>query len=356
MCSVTMLLRLAVFGLLAAVAFCGQAQAAVRVDDLLGGKGGRRSNSEPYHFPVVKGGNDLAMQRINTWLQVSEYGTLPGHDLGLDPTATTSLDFKVTAQTAGYLSIDIYGEYMGAYPSSAGSAYSFDLRTGNLIDLGDLFSRSGLIAFRERVQADRLRRMDQVIASLRHHPSGADHDMDDEKLGFYTTCREIVSGHDPASDQLSLGKEDLVVSMDMCANHAELALDDLFNYDSHYAFSVIQSWLNDYGRCLLIDRKADCVNDAKQPSHGVLHGTIGGRYPITLVFGSRKGNNGYFYDKFGQLIPLDGGPGDAGGYRFNEQLKDGSTAVMFFKREADGRYTGSWSQEQTGKTMQLNLW
>ncbi|KVE96381.1 hypothetical protein WJ01_11140 [Burkholderia vietnamiensis] len=353
--AIVSLFRIAALGILAATAFSCQARAAVQVDDLFANHSGTKSRAEGYRFPVVKGGNHIAMQRINDWLQVSEYGTLPGHPLGLDPTTTTSLDFNVTAQTTNYLSLQLNGEYMGAYPSSASTEYSFDLRTGDLIALDDLFTRAGLLAFRERVRADRLRQMDGVIASLKHHPSGANHDLDDEKLGFYTDCQESLTGHDLTNDQLSLREDDLVLSMENCANHANLALDDLFNYDSRYSFSTIKPWLNDYGHCLLIDRKSTCVNAIKQPSHGVLRGTIDTHYPITLIFGSRKGNNGYFYDKYGELIPLDGGPDDVGGYRFTEQLKDGSTATISFKRRPDGSYIGSWTQEKTGKTMAVNL-
>lgn len=349
-------LRAALVSAIAVLAFCSQVHAAVQVDDLFArsSEGGKRSGS--HRFPVVKGGNEAAMRRINTWLQVTTLGRLPDHPFGGFDASTTSLNFSVTTQTDGYLSLEIDGEYMGAYPSADSTAYSFDLRTGDLIGLNDLFSSNGLIEFEKRVESDRLRQMDQVLTSLRHHPKGSDHELDDEKLGFYSDCRQRLVGTDLTKNQLSLGKNELILSMEMCANHAELALDDLFNYESHYAFSAVKPWLSDYGRCLLIDRKSSCIDNQRQPARGVLHGTMGGRYPITLVFGSRQGNNGYFYDKYGQLIPLDGGPDDAGGYRFTEHLKDGSAAVVTFKRTADGKYVGSWKQELAGKTMQVELW
>jgi hypothetical protein len=340
---------------LVSLAACNPAHAAVQVDNLWGNALAGKKGVGPYRFPEVRGGEAGAMRRINTWLQVTELGAVPGHlEDGID-SSTTSLDFSVTAQTEGYLSLEIDGEYMGAYPSANSKAYSFDLHTGDLITLDELFSHAGLSAFIRRVQADRIKQMDRILAALKHPAAGTDRDLNDDKLGLYSGCRESLEGRDLTHDQLSLGKDGLTLSMAMCASHAQLALDDLFNYDAHYPISAVQPWLSDYGHCLLVDKKTSCVSDQKTLTHGVLHGTIGGRYRITLVFGSQSGNNGYFYDKYGKFIALDGGPDGAGGYRFSEHHDDGSDAILTFKRNANGTYFGTWSQAGSGKEMTVHL-
>jgi len=56
------------------------------------------------------------------------------------------------------------------------------------------------------------------------------------------------------------------------------------------SFRSLAPWLSDYGRCVLVAQREDCVNPRVDVSRGILHGTPGGRYPITLVYGSPAGD------------------------------------------------------------------
>ncbi len=315
------------------------------------------SHKLPLKFPVVSGGEDSAMWRINAWLQVSELEKLPDRykknlfeDVLPKPDEAlgiASLSYTVDANTPSFLSLMVHSTYTGMWLSDYSFHYNFDARTGRLISLADLFSPHGWSAFRGALRTSRLSRIDEFLAKSSHAAVSSN-----DSVKVYADCRKKLD----QDDFMILGKDKLTVSLS-CVKpfHGMLVFNENEPgpLDNEYPYAALNSMLNDYGHCLLLEQRADCVNPQHDLSHGLWHGTLNKR-PITLVYGT-YGTDGYFYDKYAKYIALQGGLQADGSLRFTEILRSGPNATLVLKRQADGSFKGSWTQEDAGKTRDIEL-
>jgi hypothetical protein len=337
----------------------GQALAQLHVDSLNDTQG-----DVSLKFPLVKGGDAAATQRINTWLQVTQLRKIPGkyrqhpfEDIVPQHGSTQgvdALDYAVKGNTPSYLSLEIEGEYVGASVNPFSLSYNFDTKSGELITLQDVFSPQGLTQFTQRVRAKRLKRLDDYLAKAKRDGS-----VDDggDAMKMYTTCRERFAADDLTAGHLNLSKDTLTLSADCATTHYQQAVaDDLGAFENSYPFSTLKDLLSDYGRCVLIDQRTDCHYVRHDRSSGIFHGSLDGRYPITLVFVQPGyGYSGYSYDKFGKLIELSGGLKEDGTYHFSERPEKGPSAEFVLRREQDGSLKGSWTQQGKSKSLSVEL-
>lgn len=328
-------------------------------------------DSGKYSFPQVSGGDPAVATRINAWLQMDQLQMLPGHgkaspfeNIWPEPGSWQGIDalsYEVVASTRGYLALAIQSEGMGAYPSQGESHYNFDVRSGTPLQLEDLFSPTGLEAFKRQVRKARLKRVDDFLAGLpkpglvAKPEDGSDEDTAETQRQLYTDCRSSIAEDDFHYNGLSLEAKQLVIIREHCAPHVIQALDDLWDFRNAYAFAALRDQLNAYGRCLLIEQRDDCRPSPEAPRHGVLLGTLGGRYRVTFLLGADGSGSSYAYDAAGTLITLQGGQQADGSYRFVEQPEDGHRAVFALTAQADGSLAGSWTQDDTGKVLRVLL-
>lgn len=329
----------------------------------------KSDDASNFVFPFVTGGSEQADQRINTWLQVSQLQKLPGRykkspfeDIepqGDSAAGTQSLDYKVSANTRSYFSLVVSGEYDSASVNLFSIEYDFEAHSGNPLTLPDLFSAEGLARFTQRVHAAHMREVNRYLASLGPATANPQTDDDENKNNarrIFSDCRSALANEKLRGNDFSLGKDTLSISLECAQSHYDQATtDEEFGpIVTTYRFQALAVMLSDYGRCLLIDQRADCVNPHLDPSRGILHGTLDGRYPITLVYGT-QGNDGYFYDKFGKFIELSGGLEADGTVRLRESREHGPDAMFVLKRREDGTVTGTWTQKDTGRTLAVEL-
>ena len=317
------------------------------------------SNGSKYRFPLVEG-ESRAAARINTFLQAVELHKLPGRyektafeDVWPDEGSRhglTGIDYTTNFNQPGILSVEIVSDYVGAYPTSNLRTYYFDARTGEVITLRSLFSVKGLAKLDTEITRARLRRLDDFLAGkrladgvqLRSDPGEAG-----EQRALYERCRPWISkGHPVDQDRLALRQNTLGLTREACAPHVLLALDDLV-FRNVRNFVEIGGSLSDYGRCLLIARRSNCQRSHTGISAGVYHGTVGDRYPITLVVEnvSSGGYVGatYFYNKYASAIRLSGAMTEKGGVQLIE--KGPPPARFELRTQPDGRLLGEWTQE-----------
>jgi hypothetical protein len=341
----------------------GQALAQLHVDSLKDSSG-----DATLTFPLVKGGDTAATQRINALLQVTQLKKFPGkyrrspfEDIVPQqdsPAGVDALDYTVNGSTPSFLSLNIQGEYLGASVNPFSLDYNFDIKSGESIALQDVFTAQGLTQFVQRVRAKRLKRLDDYLSKTSSKASSkSDADDQGEAAQMYAECRKRFATDDLSFNSLSLSKDTLTVSADCATSHYQQALmDELGTFDNKFPFAALHDLLNDYGRCLLIDQHTDCHRAGTAPQSGVLHGSLDGRYPITLVFTpSGYGYSGYSYDKFGKFIELGGGLKEDGAYHFSEHPDKGPSAEFVLKRQADGSLKGSWKQAGKDKAMSVEL-
>ncbi len=301
-----------------------------------------------FHFPLVQD-KTKAARRINTWLQVSLLERFPGGP-GETPfdavwpkegswTGVTYLDYQVVTNSEGFLSIVFNGEYTGAYPSAFSQSYRFETRTGQPLFLTTLFTDDGVQKLRYRV--DELQ-LDDIDAFLKAAPSsGLDQEEAETQADLYRECGENIRKglYDEREWQL---RADALVMMRGCGfPHVARALDDLGDKESRFDYETLAPWLNEYGRCLLLEKRTDCPLPERGPE-GVFFGEIDDRFPVTLVLGAWSGPAWYAYDKYKVPIRLHREASKEGERVLTRRDDGDSTEAFTLKWTDQGGLAGTW--------------
>jgi uncharacterized protein YecT (DUF1311 family) len=278
-------------------------------------------NGTLYRFPMI-GGDSAAAARINTFLQTQLLERIPGYEQE-NPFARVwpekgssnglvSLDYTLAVEHPGILTVRVFREIYGAYLTSELDAYHFDATTGQLITLRHLLMPEGLARVDAEIRNMRLQKIDDFLAGkdvggalLRNDPLEAE-----EQQLVYQECRaSIDNGHAVLDDELRLGQYSYELAREPCGPRAQWALLDL-DLDAERYFERDQELLSDYGRCLLIERRAYCRRGAGGLAPGVYLGSTADRDRITLVVeavdwdGTPSG--WYFYNERRERIALEG--------------------------------------------------
>lgn len=325
-------------------------------------------NGSGYRFPLLSDKTPAA-QNINTWLQATSLQKMPGRytksafeeiwpqeDDGWQ--GVNSMDFGVTSNEPGFLSLSISYEYSAAYSSMHHQSYNFDAQSGQPVQLTDLFTPQGLQWLRQQASEQRVKRIEDFLAGksqdkdiqLRTEPEEAE-----EQKQIYQNCLPYVREDDLRYNDLVLEKDSLALVREQCAPHVVQALDDLWEYRNTWRYDALAAQLSDYGRCLLVEKRTDCPRDAATLSAGVWRGSLDGRYPITLVLDRAEADGsaggGYFYDKYARYIELGGQRDEQNTLRLRES---GPPPATFELSPSAGGLSGTWQQEG-GKALPIEL-
>ncbi len=222
-----------------------------------------------YRFPRV-GGDSTAAAKIDAFLHDRVLEKAPGayrdnpfedvwpqeeSDRGL-----VQLDYAVAFDPPGILGVEIFREFLGAYPSAAVDRFYFDACTGRPIGLRELLSPEGLAALDREIRETRLRRIDAFLAGetvggarLRDDPDEAA-----EQRSLYGECRARIERSSAASaDDLRLGRGSFELVPEPCGPRVVQALLDL-DLSIDRGYEGVAGHLDGYGRCLLLERRARC--------------------------------------------------------------------------------------------------
>lgn len=324
-----------------------------------------RSEWSTYRFPLFEG-ESAALERINIYLHAFELDGLPGRfkqspferiwpkeDEG---NGLVSLDYEIHAKTPGFLSLDIIGEYYGAYFSLGRNSYAFALADGSPLSLSELFSESGLQRLRERVSQARIERIENFLARL---PANSATEEEAESAAIqreiYEHCLPRHLDTNLAHDRLVLEQAQLTLIAERCSAHVVRALDDLDEFSNSFPYTDLAEDLSSYGRCLLLEQRSDCRQLAKPQMGGAYRGEIGHRDRITLVITPPNAEGSsravYFHGKDASAIRLVVRH-DASRTLLREQRE--VPALFELQLGRDGQLSGSW-QKDGGPPLPVNL-
>lgn len=343
---------------------CFSQQKLLKINDL-------KPKSENFNFPVVSfASKPLVERKINTFLQVNELEFIPGS--GTDPsklalTATNSYQnfvyfykWKKLETPKNILSLSMDGEASGAYPEGFSDWNNFDLRTGNYINIQDIFETSSVEAIEKIVNQNVADKIQNFLTELK---SNTDHEDDEkEQIRMYEECLESVKGGKLEYSKLFFGKDKLTVVRERCSNHAMLALDDLGQYEIEIPYKDLQQYLNAYGKNLLSKSEKPLWQNTIQ--NKLYKGKIDKKYPITLLIKQVLEDDSftafYWYDQNKKLIEWNGILTDShisiteNDYHSEELQKWIPKAYI----EADvigNKIVGTWQDYKTKKYLKLEL-
>ncbi|KAF1070719.1 MAG: hypothetical protein GAK45_00717 [Pseudomonas citronellolis] len=326
-------------------------------------------NGTRYRFPHITG-DSLAARNINTWLQTvwlnklpSRYSHVAFEDVWPQAadsyTGLTQLNYSLLANEPGFLSVNLYGEYTFTHPNEFSSSYSFDSRTGQPLQLTDLFTAQGLAWLEQQTLAQRSQRIRTVLAGLSAKTGGrsaTEPTLATEQRNLYLRCLTELEGASVKSDNLALDRKTLSLEHRHCGEHLDRTIDVLGDFANRWTFAELHEHLSDYGRCLLVEARSDCQRAPGTLTVGVWRGQIDARLPITLVLQylgpDGQTHGAYFYDKFARYIGLRGTREQDGSLLLNEDSTP--LARMRLKRQGEG-FAGSWAQDGKNKTLSVKL-
>lgn len=343
--------------------FCFSQQKNLKIVDL-------QPKSENFVFPLVSyPEKPLIQNKINTFLQVSELEYIPG--TGKNPfqfasTATNSYsnyvyyyNWEKLGTPQNILSLKMEGEASGAYPEGFNDYQNFDLRTGNLINIKELFRPEAVDSVNLIVNENIIK---EISAFLNELKSSENLHEADEQIKMYEECLEYVDGVTLEYVKFFFGKDKLTIVKERCSNHAMRALDDLGKFEIELPFAKIDRYWSSYARNLLSENGKMVKQNTIQ--NRLYKGAIDGKYPVTVlikdVYDDGSFSAFYWYDKTKKLIEWSGTLKNThlsiieNDYH-SEELKKWVPRVIIKANVNGNAIVGTWQDYKTKKFLKLEL-
>lgn len=323
-------------------------------------------NKEYFSFPLITDRTDAA-RRINTWLHGTILETLPGKfnrspferiwPRKGSPQGVTMLNYLVYANNTRYISMDIIGKYSGTSLSSFSIIQNFDAKSGQPINLEDLFTRKGLQELQQLVIKQRTDRIDRFLASL-----DTTNRVAAEQYTIYSDCLSSIKNDKLKYDELLLTNSSLKIIRRRCASHTGAAYDDPGDFENEFDLSRLKPFLNNYGQYLLTaSSEYNTKKEEKNMHIGLYQGKIDEQHAIHL-FVEKIYDDGLvrafcFYDNPARKIDLQALKHQDGSYEFREMGKNHRTTAGIFRLKPVSSFhlKGKWSMPDSSATHMIDL-
>lgn len=241
-------------------------------------------------FPLVSlPSNKIAEEKINNFLQVSELENIPRtrknpFQLTLSASNESSnlvyfYEWKKLQSPKNILSLLISGEATGAYPEGFLEWNNFDLRTGNYLNLPDIFEEDKIEVVQNFVNKKVETTISDFISNLKGKKELSD--IEKEQIRMYQECLEYVNRKDLTSEKFYFNKNTLSIVRERCSNHAMRAMDDLDTFTVDFTIAEIEPYLNAFGKNLLSRSKK--LSKQENIQNKLYKGKIDKKYPITVL-------------------------------------------------------------------------
>lgn len=324
--------------------------------------------SENFIFPLISySQKPVAEKKINTFLQVDDLEFVPNsgeNPYQLASTATNSYQnylyfysWKKIETPRNILSFEMEGEASGAYPEGFTNYRNFDLRTGNFINLEDLFQPDSYSKIEKIINDKIKKRVKDYIIELKSTPT-RDQDTE-EQIAMYQDC---FTENTLAYLKFYFQKKQLTIVAGRCSNHALRALDDLGSHEIIFKYKELEKYFSPYAKNLLSD--SDVAISQGGIQNKLYKGTIDGKYPIMLfmkkIYDDGSFSCVYWYEKNKKLIEWHGTFKNAHISATEDDYHDENLKewIPRAKIEADlkeNRITGTWQDYKTKKNLNLEL-
>ena len=340
-------------------------------------------NDANYQFPIITDKSPAA-RRINDYLQLVALRLVVGKQDSIIferdwPTKQNFhgrqfFEFEILENNAHLLVIETSYEWCSAYCEFSSSHYVFDAVNGNLVELSELFTKTGYEIYEEKVKAARrLRLQNEIIQTYQDEaelaqsikeearPEYAESmalDLDDmrEERGIYEACILDIKEY-PLYGSYYISERSIVSTRVRCSAHINQGLDNVGDFQDSLSFAEVAPLLSDYGKKLLLEEANTATSQALTGK--VYQGLIADKYPIKLLLSSIDENNtvqGYYaYEKTGKAISLSGSIKDGLVTLTESDEEENNTGTLSFRFTDDRqRATGQWTSPQ-GKALSLEL-
>ncbi|XOV66437.1 MAG: hypothetical protein ACFHU9_12495 [Fluviicola sp.] len=267
----------------------------------------------------------------------------------------SEFEFDILANNERYFSVAITCAYTGAYTEYSTNYFNFDAKTGQPVQLSDLFGVSAIYDLSEWVSGAIHAEITAFMKTIdTNDPEGYGAA---EQFEMYAECAEWYSETQTLSnDYYYLTDTSIVFVRGRCSNHMMAALDDLWEFHEEYALNEVHSMMSPDGIALMAGELLR-YKDLDVPEGKIIQGQIGDKYPITMLLSYSYDNyyNGiYWYDKVKQPIQLSGKQ-EHGYLHLTEEVSGKSTGSFDLRVINGGMLEGEWKNTDGSKTFDIKL-
>jgi hypothetical protein len=228
-------------------------------------------NGSVYIFPnVTVRGNAKATQNINRYLQkelLDTEGKPPKRSIFENvwqskerSTGTLSdIEYKIISNNAQFISLSISAEGCGAYCEFFTMHFAFDLQTGARVSAKQLFTAQGIKMIADSMHTQTVRLLDEQIRMAEDSLRKPSVQNNTEDKSHFTAVKELYQNcywrdavHDLIDIDFSVTKKEIVFFIGRCSNHADRAIDELYEMSFAFPIARLKNYLTAYGKKMLL--------------------------------------------------------------------------------------------------------
>ncbi len=172
------------------------------------------------------------------------------------PPSLSEISWEVHTNTAKLFSLAISAEGCGAYCEYFTSYYCFDLKTGELLGLDQLFTEDGLRLLRDSVNSLKKHRIQAMMKTLRQSlldtAQHKEREVIEEKIALYRDCLEQEDIDRIEGQSFHFNRNSLFIHVGRCSAHYNRGFDDLGDFEFSFRYNDLKQHLTPYGRQLLL--------------------------------------------------------------------------------------------------------
>jgi hypothetical protein len=222
-----------------------------------------------YAFPhIVYGANKTVATKINhalitDFLEIDPKkvrksifeAVWPQEGVGI-PAFLSEISWETHTNTSKLFSLAISAEGCGAYCEPFTNYYSFDLKTGKLLALDQLFTQEGQRRLLDSVNLLKKHELQTAVkhlqVSLQDTAQKEDHERAKEAIEMYQECLELGGVESIQDLSFHLKANSLLIHIGRCSAHVNRALDDVGDFEFSFRLANLKQYLTPYGRQLLM--------------------------------------------------------------------------------------------------------
>ncbi len=267
----------------------------------------------------------------------------------------SEFSYDVSANNDRYFSVSVTCAYTGAYTEYYTQYFNFDAKTGQPIQLSDMFGVSAMYDLSEWVTSSIYAQISEFMYTIdTEDPDG----YGQEQYEMYLDCSGWYEEvHELSNNEYYMTDSSITFVIGRCSNHAMRALDDLGEFYEEYSLVELQSMMSDDGIALMFGETLH-YNHVAVPNGKVLKGMIGGKYPITMIVKHSYGDSYYgvyWYDKVKQPIQLSGTLDEAAYIHFTEEVNEKTTGKFDLQVMQGGTLEGEWHNSDRTKKFDISV-
>jgi len=304
-----------------------------------------------FKFPVIELPDSTIAGKINDYLQTNLLQQTTFKNPGakvfdkikwtLSHSGVDQLDYEVLINSNKILSLNFFGDGLGAYPQPFSESYKFNIQNGEVILIEDIFSTQALKDLASEIKQKRKKLIDDHLKSLKE---------DKEATEDMLLIKESLASCNEEADMyiFLIDSTGIIFHKPQCLPHVIQALDA--NLDVRYSYNELKDNLSEFGQKCFIDPAVDIKNEYQPSLRKPLFGTID-KYNIVMQLKIAEDNSVdgfYYYVAHGICIEISGYI-TGNKITLTEQDKNDKITAKFDGTISGTLIKGKWINKKTNK-------